>query len=59
MASNISPKAILNNPLIFMTKDYLEKTFLKDKFSKGEIVPITKNEIPKIILIKFAEESLI
>jgi len=59
MASNILPKIILNNPLIFMTKDYLEKTFLKDKFSKGEIIPIIKNEIPKIILIKFEEESLI
>ena len=59
MSSNILPKVIINNPLIFMTKEYLEKTFLKDKFTKGEIIPIIKNEIPKIILIKFGEESLI
>ena len=42
-----------------MTKTYLEKILLKNKYSKGEIIPIIKNDIPKLIIIKFPEESLI
>ena len=59
MSSNNLFLIILNNPLIFMTKDYIIKNFLKNKFSKGEVIPIIKNEIPKIIIFKFKEESLI
>ena len=50
---------ILNNPLIFMTKDYLIKNFIKNNYSKDEIIPILKNEITKIIIFKFREESLV
>ena len=59
MSSNCLSLIILNNPLIFMTKTYLEKIFLKNKYSKGEIIPIIKNDIPKKIIIKLTEESLI
>ena len=59
MSSNDLFLIILNNPLIFMTKDYIIKNFLKNQFSKGEVIPIIKNEIPKIIIFKFKEESLI
>ena len=55
----MSSLIILNHPAIFMTKTYLEKILLKNKYSKGEIIPIIKNDIPKLIIIKFPEESLI
>ena len=59
MTLNALPLITLNNPLIFMTKDYLKKIFLQNKYSKGEIIPIIKNEIPRKIIIKFSEETLI
>ena len=59
MSSNDLPLITLNNPLIFMTKNMLEQKFFKDKYSKGEIIPIFKNEIPKKYIIKFQDESLI
>ena len=49
---------ILNNPLIFMTKAYIITNFLQNNYSNVEVIPITKNEIPKIIIFKFQEESL-
>ena len=50
---------LLNNPLIFMDSIYLKDKLLKDKYSKGEIISISQNEVPIKIIIKFAEESLI
>ena len=59
MSSNNIPLIILNNPLIFMTEDYLKKTLFKDKYSQGRAINITKNEIPIKIIIKFPDNSLI
>ena len=59
MSSNNVSVITLNNPAIFMTKTFLEKILLTNKFSKGQIIPIIKNEVPKLIIIKFSEESLI
>ena len=59
MASKNLPIITLNNPLIFMDEEFFKETFLKDKYSKGQIVPICQNEIPKKIIIKLPEESLI
>jgi hypothetical protein len=59
MSTNDLILIILNNPLIFMTKDYLTKNFLENNCSKGEVIPVAENEIPKIIIFKFQEESLI
>ena len=59
MSSNDFFLIILNNPLIFMTKDYIIKNFLQNNFSNIEVIPITKNEIPKIIIFKFQEESIV
>ena len=59
MSSNGVPLVALNNPAVFMTKEYLEKIFLKDKYSKGEIIPIIKNEVQILTVIKFPEEALV
>ena len=59
MTSNKLAIIILNNPLIFMTEDYLKNFFIKDKYSKGKIIPIYQNEIPIKIIFIFSEESLI
>ena len=42
-----------------MTNNFLKKLYLQNKYSNVEIIPIIKNEIPKIILFKFNDESLI
>ena len=59
MSTRIIPLIILNNPLFFMTNNYLKKIYLQNKYSKGEIIPVIKNEIPRIIIFKFDDESLI
>ena len=59
MSSNDAPLIILNNPLVFMTEDYLKKLLFKDKYSQGKSIPIIKNEIPIKIIIKFPENLLI
>ena len=59
MSANKFPFVVLNNPLIFMTNNYLKKIYLQNKYSKGEVIPIIKNEIPKLIIFKFDDESLI
>ena len=59
MASTNLPIITLNNPLTFMDEEFFKETIFKDKYSKGEIVPICQNEIPKKIIIKLPEESLI
>ena len=59
MASTKLPCIILNNPVMFMNKDYLKSQLLKDKFGNGEITEICHNEVPFIIIFKFNEESLI
>jgi hypothetical protein len=59
MSTGIIPLIILNNPLFFMTNNYLKKIYLQNKYSKGEIIPVIKNEIPRIIIFKFDDESLI
>lgn len=59
MSSNGVPLVALNNPAVFMTKEYLEKIFLKDKYSKGEIIPIIKNEVQILTVVKFPEEALV
>ena len=59
MESKNLPLIILNNPLIFMDEIYLKNKFLKDKYSKGEIVTISQNEIIIKAIIKFSDESLI
>jgi hypothetical protein len=52
MASTNLPLITLNNPLIFMNEEFLKETILKDKYSKGEILPICQNEVPiKIIIL--------
>ena len=53
-----APLVILNNPLIFMTKDFLSETLLKNKYSAGEAIPIIKNGVPKIIIFKLPEELI-
>ena len=53
------PLIVHENPLIFMNSEYLKNYLLKDKYSKGEIIEISQNEIPIKIIIKFKEESLI
>ena len=58
MSTDNLPKIILNNPLIFMDENYLNKKFIKGKFSKGKIIPIYQNEIPIKIIFIFSEESL-
>ena len=52
MSSNDFFLITLNNPLIFMTKDYIIKNFLQNNYSNVVVIPITKNEIPKIIIFK-------
>lgn len=59
MESKNLPLIILNNPLIFMDETYLKNQLLKDKYSKGEIVIISQNEIIIKAIIKFSDESLI
>jgi len=59
MESKNLPLIILNNPLIFMDETYLKNKFLKDKYSKGEIVTISQNEIIIKAIIKFSDDSLI
>ena len=59
MSTGIIPLIILNNPLFFMTNNYLKKIYLQNKYCKGEIIPVIKNEIPRIIIFKFEDESLI
>ena len=58
MSTDNLPKIILNNPLIFMDENYLNRKFIKGKFSKGKIIPIYQNEIPIKIIFIFSEESL-
>ena len=58
MSSNNIPLITLNNPLIFMTEDYLKKNLLKDKYSQGKSILVAKNEIPMKIIIQFPETSL-
>ena len=59
MSSNNLPLIILNNPLMFMDENYLKKIFLTEKYSKGEAIPISQNEILIKIIFKFPEEPLI
>ena len=59
MNTNNGSLIILENPLMFMNKEYLKQELLKDKYSKGEIIEIIQNEIPIKIIIKFAEEQLV
>ncbi len=59
MSSNNLPLIIFNNPLIFMDENYLKQKLFKEKYSKGEVIPISQNEIPIKIIFKFPEESLI
>ena len=53
------PIVILENPLMFMNGEYCKEHLLKDKYSKGEITEILQDEIPKKMIIKFKEETLI
>ena len=55
----MSSLVILNNPLIFMSPDYIKDKLIKGKYSKGEIISITQNEIPIKIIFKFSEQPLI
>ena len=55
----MSSLVILNNPLIFMSPDYIKDKLIKGKYSKGEIISIIQNEIPIKIIFKFPEQSLI
>ena len=59
MTSVDLPIVILENPLMFMNGEYCKEHLLKDKYSKGEIKEILQDEIPKKIIIKLKEETLI
>ena len=55
----MSSLVILNNPLIFMSPDYIKDKLIKGKYAKGEIISIIQNEIPIKIIFKFSEQPLI
>ena len=59
MSSLELPIIILENPLIFMNGTYLKTRILKNKYSNGEVIEISQNEVPIKLLIKFKEEVLI
>ena len=59
MSSVELPLIILENPLMFMDQSYLKTHILKDKYPDAEIIEILQNEVPKKIIIKLKEESLI
>ena len=59
MSSLELPIIILENPLIFMNGTYLKTRVLKNKYSNGEVIEISQNEVPIKLLIKFKEEVLI
>ena len=59
MDSGNLPLIIIENPLVFMDKEFIKSQLLKNKYSSGEIIDIIQNEIPIKILIKFNNESLI
>ena len=59
MSSAELPLIILENPLMFMDQSYLKTHILKDKYPNAEIIEILQNEVPKKIIIKLKEETLI
>ena len=59
MSSAELPLIILENPLMFMDQSYLKTHILKDKYPDAEIIEILQNEVPKKIIIKLKEETLI